>query len=253
MDLSKNKNHMQCLVCGETVEREKSWNHIRSKHLKPADLTHEKIFEYAKKVAHPLELRTAYVTCTNVREKIIYFSLENAELLIAFAGEHGNIPWHEIVEWQILHEKGHLQCKDLYEPPRVSAHVLVNTEDYYINKYLLPEKYWPVCKMNAQCATVIRSISPLPYTLRDEYYYTTLATFLAYSAVTLIDLDFLKPSEARFVEIISKLFSKIERLEQVPAVAQDIEVTFVRLYPPRGVSWDSWQLPNQNVQEKETL
>ena len=235
---------MQCLVCGAVIEREKSWEHIRAEHLSPSDLTQEEIFEHAKKTAHPLEVKPAYVTCINLRESIIYFSLDSAELLIAFAGEHGNVAWNEVVEWQILHEKGHLQCKDLYELPKVSNHVLANVEDYYINKYLLPEKYWRVCKMNAKCGTVIRNISPLPYDLRDGYYYTTLATFLAYGAVTLEDFNFLKPREIEFVEIISKLFSKIKELSQISTVAQEIDGAFERLYPPKGVSWDNWQIVN---------
>ena len=235
---------MECLVCRAVIEREKSWEHIRSEHLKPADLTREKILEHAKKVAHPIELKTAYVTCVKVEENTIYLSLNSAELLIAFGGERSNIPWDEIVEWMILHEKGHLQCKDLYERPKVSAQILLNVEDYYIDKYLLPEKYWRVCKVNGECSTVIRDISPLPYVLRDGYYYTSLATFLAYGAVTLEDFNFLKPSEAKFVEIISTFIGKIERAEEIPTAAREIEGVFKELYPPKGVSWDNWQIAN---------
>ena len=240
---------MRCLVCSKVIERKKSWEHIRSEHLKPADLTRGKILEHAKKVAHPIELKTAYLTCVNLEENIIYLSLHSAELLIAFGGERSNIPWDEIVEWMILHEKGHLQCKDLYERPEVSAQVLVSTEDYYIDKYLLPEKYWRVCKVNGKCSTVIRDISPLPYGLRDRYYYTSLATFLAYGAVTLKDFNFLQPSEGKFVEIISRFFGQIEKAEEIPIAAKQIEGVFKELYPPKGISWDNWQIANHQKRE----
>jgi hypothetical protein len=240
----ENKTKMQCLVCGKIIEREKSWEHIRSEHVKPPDLTREKILQHAKKVAHPFELKTAYVTCVKVEENTIYLSLNSAELLIAFGGEHANIPWDEIVEWMILHEKGHLQCKDLYERPEVSAHVLASVEDYFIDKYLLPEKYYRVCKVNGKCSIAIRDISPLPYALRDGYYYTSLATFLAYGAGTLKDFNFLKPSEAKFVETISRLLGKIEKAEEIPTAAREIESVFKQLYPPKGVSWDNWQIAN---------
>jgi hypothetical protein len=226
---------MRCLVCGETIERRRSWEHIRSVHLEPIDLTQEKIFEHAKKIAHPMKVRTAYITCIDLRKNIIFFSLDNAELLIAFAREHGNIPWMEVVEWQMLHEKAHIACRDLYETPNsVKSYVLVNAEDYYINKYLIPEKYWRVCLMNAKCSTEIRNISPMPYNLRDGYYYCTLATFIAYDAVTLGDLNFLNLNEARFVESISAFFKKIKEAKHVSSVSKEIEGAFKRLNSPRG-------------------
>ena len=99
---------MKCLVCGEIIEGEKSWEHVRSVHLQPIGLTQEKIIEHARKIADPLEVESAYLTCINLREKIILISPVNTALLIAFASEHGDIPWTEVVEWQILHEKAHL-------------------------------------------------------------------------------------------------------------------------------------------------
>jgi hypothetical protein len=234
---------MQCLVCGEEIERDKSWDHIQAVHLKPIGLTQEQVFEHARKTAHPIALKTASVTCINLKKKIIYFSLDNAELLIAFAYQHGNIPWMEVVEWQILHEVGHIKCKDQFEPPRAcSAHILASAEDYYINRHLIPEKYWRVCIANARCSTVIRNVSPMPYDLRNGYYYSTLATFLAYDAVTLADFGFLQPTEVRFVEIISDLFRKIEEVKEIPVVANEIDGAFEQLFPPKGTSWDSWQI-----------
>jgi hypothetical protein len=234
---------MQCLVCGEILEKGKGWEHIRAVHLQPLDLTHEKLLAHARKTAHPLEIKTANITCINLHDNIIYFSLDNAELLIAFAQEHGQIPWQEIVAWQILHEKGHLTCRQLYElPDSAKPYILSNAEDYYINKYLLPQKYWRVCLVNARCATRIRSIAPLPYKLRNGYYYCTLATFLAYEAVTLAQLEFLQTAEARFTEVISKFFRKIKEAKDLPLACEEINQAFARLFPPMGISWNSWEI-----------
>jgi hypothetical protein len=72
---------MQCLVCGAVIEREKSWEHIRAVHLRSSDLTREKICEHAKKTAH--------VTRIHLRENIIHFSLDSAELLVDFTRRKG--------------------------------------------------------------------------------------------------------------------------------------------------------------------
>lgn len=234
---------MRCLVCSEIIAEGRGWEHIRAVHLEPLGLTQEKILEHARKIAQPLEVKTAYLTCINLKENVIYFSLDNAELLIAFAKEHGNVPWMDIVEWQMLHEKGHITCQGLYGPPElIKPAVLLNAEDYYINKHLIPEKYWQACIMNARCATEIRNITPLPDDMRDTYYYCTLATFLAYEAVTFEDISFLKPQEARFVQITSGMFRRIKVVEDIPMVAQEIGEAFARLFPPPGISWDNWQI-----------
>ena len=235
---------MQCLVCGETLEKEKSWEHLRGRHLAPFGVTQEMVFHHARMEAQPLELKIAYLTCINLKRKCIYFSLENAELLIAYGFRHGSIPWTDIVEWQILHEKGHLTCRGLYDlPESFRFYVLANAEDYYINRYLIPERYWPVCVLNARCATEIRNIAPMPYELRDGYYYCTLATFIAYGAVTFGEIRFLKPSESKFVDAIAKYFGKIKGIEDILVVTEVIGGIFARLYPPRGVSWDNWDIP----------
>ena len=232
---------MRCLVCGEIIEGEKSWEHVRSVHLESIGLTQEKIIEHARKIADPLEVGAAYVTCINLREKIIFVSLVNTELLIAFAREHGDIPWTEVVEWQILHEKAHLSCRDIYEPlSTVEPHVSANVEDYYINRYMIPRKYWQVCLMNARCSIDIRNISPMPYTLRDGNYYCTLATFIAYDAITFEEFNFLMQAECRFVEMISKFFRKITAVEHISIVSVEIDRAFKRLLPPKGISWDIW-------------
>lgn len=239
---------MRCLACGATLEGKDNWEHIRAVHLQPLGVTQEKILAHAREAAQPLEIKTAQVTCISLKDNIIYFSIDNAELLIAFAQEHGPIPWTEIVEWQILHEKGHLSCRSLYEisgPGR--PYVLVNAEDYYINRYLLPEKYWRVCLLNARCATAIRNIAPLPYNMRDGYYYCTLATFLAYEAVTFADIHFLKASEARFTEIISRFLRKVNEAKDIPLISLEIGQVFARLYPPAGTSWDSWEILDQEM------
>ena len=227
---------MKCLVCGEIIEREKSWEHVRSVHLEPIGLTQEEIIEHARKIADPIEVRSAYVTCVNLREKIIFVSLVNTELLIAFAIEHGDIPWTEVVEWQILHEKAHLSCRDIYEPPStVGPFVLANVEDYYINRYMIPQKYWQVCLMNSRCSIEIRNISPMPYSLRDGNYYCTLATFVAYDAATFEEFNFLTPTESRFVEIISKFFRKIKTVEHISIVGKEIDRAFKGLQPQKGI------------------
>jgi hypothetical protein len=77
--------------------------------------------------------------------------------------------------------------------------------------------------MNAKCSTEIRSISPMPYNLRDGYYYCTLATFVAYNAVTLGDLNLIKPYEALFVEEISEFFKKIKKAKHVAIVSKEID------------------------------
>jgi len=229
MAVQRPKN-MKCVVCGEIIAGAKIWEHVRSVHLKPIALTGEKIIEHARKIADPIEVRSAHVTCVNLRDKIIFISLVNTELLIALAREHGDIPWTEVVEWQILHEKAHLSVRDIYEPPgTVEPYVLANAEDYYINKYMISQKYWPVCLTNARCSIEIRNISPLPYRLRDGNYYCTLATFVAYDAATFEEFNFLKPAESEFVEIISKLFKKIKAVEHISTVSTEIDRAFKRL------------------------
>jgi hypothetical protein len=223
---------MKCLVCGEILERQNSWEHIRSVHLEPIGVTQERLFEHALKVALPIEVKTAYVTCVSPKDEVIYFSLDNAELLIAFSSEHSKIPWQQVVEWQILHEKGHLACRDLYEAPRLARpHVVMNAEDYYINKYFIQDKYWPVCELNARCSMEIRNISPLPHELRDTHYYCTLATFIAYDAVVPENCSFLNHQEAYFIEKISKSYRKIKRIEDIPLVSREVDEAFRSLGP----------------------
>lgn len=221
---------MQCLVCGEIIAGAKIWEHVRSVHLEPIALTPEKIIEHARKIADPLEVRSGHVTCINLQDKIIFVSLVNTELLIALAREHGDIPWTEVVEWQILHEKAHLTFRNIYEPPGiVEPYVSANVEDYYINKYMISPKYWPVCLTNARCSIEIRNIAPLPYRLRDGNYYCTLATFVAYDAAAFEECHFLKPAESEFVEIIAKLFKKIKAVEHISPVSTEIDRAFKRL------------------------
>jgi hypothetical protein len=197
-----------------------TWEHIRSVHLEPIGVNQEKILEHARSTAAPLEVRTAYITCIDIRAGVIYFSLDNAELLIAFASERENIAWKEVVEWQILHEKGHLACTGLYNLPRACRpYVVANAEDYYINTCLISERYRAACLANARCSIEIRRISPLPQNLRDGYFYCTLATFLAYGAVRLEELGFLQAAEARFVEVISHTFRKIKALQDIARVS----------------------------------
>lgn len=222
---------MLCLVCGESLERGKSWDHIRAAHLQPLGLTQELILDYAREAAYPLEVRPGWVTCVNLKDQVIYFSLENAELLIGFAHEHGRVPWQDVVAWQVLHEKGHLVCHGLYEAPSgVPPFILMNVEDYWINRYLIPEKYWPVCRMNARCSVRIRNIAPLPPALRDGYYYCTLATFLAYGAVTVEDLPFLTSPEARLAGLISQFFLKITQAGDIVRISQDLARCLARHY-----------------------
>jgi len=236
---------MKCLVCGEVIAGEKSWEHVRSVHLEPIGLTQEKIIKHAKKNADPIEVRSGHVTCINLRDKIIFVSLVNTELLIAFARERGDIPWTEVVEWQILHEKAHLSCRDMYEPLRtVEPHVLANVHDSYINRYMIPQKYWRVCLSNARCSIEIRNMVPMPYRLRDGNYYCTLATFIAYDAATFEEFNFLKPAESEFVDIISKFFRKIKAVEHISTVSEEIDRAFKRLQPAKGISWDNWEISN---------
>lgn len=224
---------MRCLVCGEVMDSGLGWDHIRSVHLAPLNLTQEMILAHAQKIAQPLEIKTAYITCLKLPEKIIYFSLDNAELLIAYANEKNQIPWTDIVEWQILHEKGHLTLGGLYEPPPgVRPAIIQNAEDYYINRYLIPENYWPVCLANARCATAIRNLAPVPSRLRDSYFYLTLATFLAYEAVTFPDIIFLQSWEARYVDLISNLFRKIQNSKDISLVSKKIEGVFSGAFHP---------------------
>ncbi len=222
---------MKCLVCGEVIAGEKSWEHVRSVHLEPMGLTREAIIKHARKIADPVALRLGHVTQISLRDKIIFVSLVNTELLIAFARERGDIPWAEVVEWQILHEKAHLSCRDLYQPSRtVAPHVVASAEDYYINRFMIPQKYWRVCLMNARCSIEIRNMYPMPYRLRDGNYYSTLATFIAYDAGTFEEFNFLTPAEAIFVDIISKLFRKIKAIEHISTVSEEIDRAFKR--PP---------------------
>lgn len=223
---------MRCLVCGEAVERGKGWDHLRLVHLDPLGVTQKDILEHAEKIAYPIKVRTSYITFINLMENIIYFSLENAELLIAYAKEHNNISWKEVVEWQILHEKGHVSCSKLYDHPTTSKpFIILNVEDYYINKYLIPEHYWRVCIANARCSTVIRNITPLPDDLRNGYFYCTLATFIAYDAVTFNDFSFLGKDEVRFVEKISNCFKQLENESDIVSVNNDIGIIFDKLFP----------------------
>jgi hypothetical protein len=125
--------------------------------------------------------------------------------------------------------------------------VQVNAEDYYINKFLLPPEYWKVCLQNARCAVEIRNITPLPYEMRDGYFYCTLATFLAYGAVTWGDVTFVKPAEGQMVEILAGLFRQIKDIQDIPRVSQELSDIFPRLHPPPGVSWDRWEISPQEL------
>ncbi len=234
---------MRCFICGKITERGGNREHIRTVHIEPLGITQEEIFEHAKKVAHPIEVKTAYITCINLKENIIFFSIDNAELSIAFASEYHDIPWEDVVEWQILHEKEHITCRDLYQPPvPFRPYVVINVEDYYINRYLIPQKYWRVFIATARCSTSIRKLVPTPYDLRDGYYYCSLATFLAFDAVSTKDFNFLKPSESAFVERIAKVLIKIKDSEDIYTASIKIGDIFDNLYPPRGVSWDEWEI-----------
>jgi hypothetical protein len=229
---------MRCLVCGAELEPQAGWDHIRTVHLAPLDLTPEKILKQAQKIAHPVELKTADLTCVKLPEKIIYFSIDNAELLIAYATAHGNIPWTDVVAWQILHEKGHLDLLGRYEPPQgVRLAVVLNAEDYYINRYLIPEKYWPVCLANARCAVAIRNFAPMPLRLRDAYFYLTLAVFLACGAVTVADLPFLNRRETDFVATISPLIKKIRDSQDIPRVSLEVEAQGAPFFRRRPTHW----------------
>ncbi len=208
---------MRCLACGVEVAGPQLWDHLRAVHLTPREITRESILVQAQLSAQPLEIRSAPVTCLKLPEKILYFSLENAELLIAFAAEQSPIPWRDIVTWQVLHEKGHLTLLGRYEPPPgVRFAVLVNAEDYYINRFLIPEQYWPVCLLNARCAVTIRTLAPVPGKLRDFYFYLTMATFLAYEAVTLAEAPFLDSREADLVAALAPLFREITAVPGYP-------------------------------------
>ncbi len=218
---------MRCLVCGMTVELGRGEEHIQVVHLRPINLTRPDILEHAQKVAQPLPVRQADITYINLREQVIYYSLENSELLIAFADVHGNIPWQEVVEWQILHEKGHLACRSLYDLPHsYQPYALVNAEDYFINTCLIPGKYWPVCLLNARCAAAIRTFYPVPEKWRDEYYYCTLATFLAYQAISFKDINFLKVPEAKLVDQLSRLFTRIQEARDIPGTIERLSAVF---------------------------
>lgn len=224
---------MRCLACGAELAKPLVWDHIRAVHLAPLDLTQEKILAQAQEIAHPLQIKTAHLTCLKLPEKIIYYSLDNAELLIAYAAANSRIPWTDIVAWQILHEKGHLILQGQYEPPReVRPAVLVNAEDYYINRHLIPEKYWPVCLLNARCAVTIRALAPVPPRLRDAYFYLTLATFLAYDAVTLADAPFLDAREAKVAATLALLFREITAIEDLPRVCRLIQDASAPFFAP---------------------
>ena len=223
---------MRCLACGAELGKHQAWDHIRSVHLAPLDLTQEKILAQAREIAQPLEVKTANITCLKLPEKIIYFSQDNAELLIAYAAVNSQLPWADIVAWQILHEKGHLALLGRYEPPRgVSPAVMVNAEDYYINRFIIPAAYWPVCLANARCAVAIRNLAPVPPKLRDAYFYLTLATFLAYEAVTLAEAFFLNQGEADFVAPLALLFEKIKDIEDIPPVSRELEAAVSPILP----------------------
>lgn len=229
---------MRCLVCGAELKSQEGWDHIRSIHLAPLDLTPEKILEQARKIAHPIEIKTANLTCVKLPEKIIYFSVDNAELLIAFAAEHGRVPWTDVVAWQILHEKGHLDLLGRYDPPQgVRPAVVLNAEDYYINRSLIPEQYWPVCLANARCAVAIRNFAPMPLRLRDAYFYLTLAVFLACQAVTVADLPFLNRRESDFVATIAPLLKRIRDLQDLPRVCREMEAEGAPFFRSRSTHW----------------
>jgi len=224
---------MRCLACGAELDKQQAWDHIRSVHLAPLDLTQEKILAEARKIAQPLKIKTANLTCLKLPEKVIYFSLDNAELLIAYAAVNSQLPWTDVVAWQILHEKGHLSVLGRYEPPLgASPAVLVNAEDYYINRFIIPAAYWPVCLANARCAVAIRNLAPVPPRLRDAYFYLTLATFLAYEAVTLAEALFLSQKEAEFVAPLAPLFKKIKAIEDISPVSRQLELAMSPILPP---------------------
>ncbi|MEW6387559.1 MAG: hypothetical protein AB1491_08595 [Thermodesulfobacteriota bacterium] len=243
---------MRCLICGDTSDEARGWQHLYAKHLEPYGVNPEKIWTKVRELARPLEVSPGPVTCIGLEENRIYFNLENAALLIAYAQKHAGLSWEKVVTWLILHEQVHLTFKEKYSPPASCLpYVQANAEDYYINKVLLPPGYWQVCRQNARCATEIRNIAPLPYELRDGYFYCTLATFLAYDAVTPEDITFVKPAEGEMVEILAIFFEKIREVKDIPRIIEKISDIFPRLQPPPGVSWDNWEIDPKELRGRE--
>ena len=239
---------MRCLICGDTPEKGKGWQHLVTAHLDPYRVTPENIWTKVRQLAQPLEIRPGPLTCISIKENRIYFSVENAALLIAYAQKHAGLPWETVLAWLILHEKGHLTLKGQYSPPEsCPPQVQVNVEDYYLNKFLLPPEYWRVCRLNARCAVEIRNIAPIPDEMREGYFYCTLATFLAYDAVTPGDITFLQPAEGQMVEILAGFFRQIKDIQDIPRISQELSDVFPRLHPPPGVSWDRWEISPQEL------
>jgi hypothetical protein len=243
---------MRCLICGDTPEKGKTWQHLYQAHLEPYGVIPEKIWTKARQLARPLEVRPAPITFLKPEENRIYFSVENAALLMAYVQKHAGLPWETVLTWLILHEQGHLQLQGQYQlPDSCPPYVQVNAEDYYINKFLLPPEYWKVCLMNALCAVEIRNIAPLPDEMRDGYFYCSLATFLAYDAVTLGEITFMKPAEGRLAEILAGIFRQIKDIPDLPKVCREISDIFPRLHPPPGVPWDRWEISPQELTGRE--
>ncbi|RLI75751.1 hypothetical protein DRO97_02485 [Archaeoglobales archaeon] len=207
---------MICIICGKNVQKDTFLKHLESHFY----LNKDEIVGYFQELCHPFNVKLHKATCVDVKNRTIFFSVENAALFIAFAKERFGIDWKKCCEWMALHEKYHIELREFYEPPNVNYNIISNVEDYYIEKNMMPEEYKDVCIANARLVVELRRIMPFSRkSLVDKdinaYYYMTLAAWHA------LGIDFnlkLKSFEWAFIKNVSNLMKEIKDFKDLPKV-----------------------------------
>lgn len=144
---------MKCIICKEDVSSSID-SHIKG-HI---SVSEEEIYSYFKQIVKPYRTALHNITATDVKRGIVYFSMENAIMFIAYAERYNGLLWQQCCEWMGLHEKNHLLLRRLYDPPAVNHHIISNVEDYYIENFMMPVKYRPAYEANAKLIMEIRKM-----------------------------------------------------------------------------------------------
>lgn len=200
---------MKCIICMEDVFTSID-NHVRA-HL---SVSGEEIYGYFTEIVRPYKTALHNITATDVKRGIVYFSMENAMLFIAYAERYHGLTWHECCEWMGLHEKNHLLLRKFYNPPAANPHIVSNVEDYYIEKFMMPQKYRSVYEANAKLIIEIRRMMA-PFELYNMshsirlYHCLTYACWHALDAISADDV-ILPQHELKFTLKASSIMKGIE-------------------------------------------
>ncbi len=204
---------MRCVICKEEVRR--SIDEHLGVHL---PVSEGEILKYFEKAASPFRVRLHAITCADVRKGEILLGIENARLFIGFAGSCCNVPWQECCEWLAVHEKSHLRLRELYSPPEVNPNIVSHVEDYYIEEYMMPERYRRAYEAHVKLIVAIRNMTQLPrvIALSDPdariCYYLTQACWYASNVITMNDMN-ATANEVKFIEAVAGAMSQVRRPE----------------------------------------